>query len=115
MTHARHFSQNSLNHPSRSGKAWCCRRVLPLLVNAPGTIAYVDQFGLDHPEVGSATAAADCQLAVLDVCDMLLADSVVGNAEPLVRTYGSPSVPIRYLTEDRARGWLDRLGLVHVP
>jgi hypothetical protein len=46
---------------------------------AQGTLAYVDQFGLDHPEVDSATAAADCQLAVLSFCDSLLASEVARN------------------------------------
>jgi hypothetical protein len=39
---------------------------------AQGTVAYVDQFVIDHPEVDAATAAADCQLAVLDFCHALL-------------------------------------------
>jgi hypothetical protein len=39
---------------------------------AQGTVAYVEQFVIDHPEVDPATAAADCQLAVLDFCQALL-------------------------------------------
>jgi hypothetical protein len=42
--------------------------------HAQGTEAYVDQLSLDHPEVDSGTAAADCQLAVMSFCDMLLED-----------------------------------------
>jgi hypothetical protein len=39
---------------------------------AQGTLAYVEQLSLDHPEVDPATSAADCQLAVLSLCDALL-------------------------------------------
>jgi hypothetical protein len=37
-----------------------------------GTAAYVDQITLDHPELDPVTAAADCQLAVQSLCDLLL-------------------------------------------
>jgi hypothetical protein len=39
---------------------------------AQGTLAYVSQVTIDHPETDSAAAAADCQLAVLAFCDALL-------------------------------------------
>lgn len=39
-----------------------------------GTLAYVDQITLDHPEADPATAAADSQLAVQAFCDSLLHD-----------------------------------------
>jgi hypothetical protein len=43
---------------------------------AQGTLAYMDQLGLDHPEVDAATATADCQLAVQDFCGTLLGAQV---------------------------------------
>jgi hypothetical protein len=39
---------------------------------AQGTTAYVDQFTLDHPEVGSTVAGADAQIAVKAFTDQLL-------------------------------------------
>jgi hypothetical protein len=51
-------------------------------LQAQGTLAYVDQLGLDHPDVDPATAAADCQLAVGSFCDTLRTAS----QRPTVRT-----------------------------
>jgi Nucleotidyl transferase AbiEii toxin, Type IV TA system len=39
---------------------------------AQGTSAYVAQISLDAPQVDPTTAAADCQLAVGEFCDLLL-------------------------------------------
>lgn len=40
--------------------------------DAQGTMAYVNQITQDYPDLGAATAAADCQLAVESFCDSLL-------------------------------------------
>lgn len=43
--------------------------------DAQGTLAYVDQLTLDHPEIDAAEAAADAQLAVSVFVDALLTEA----------------------------------------
>lgn len=43
---------------------------------AQGTSAYVTQITIDSPHIDSATAAADCQLAVQTFCDLLIGSHV---------------------------------------
>jgi hypothetical protein len=47
---------------------------------AQGTLAYMAQVAVDHPETDTATAAADCQLAVLSFCETLLAATPIRTA-----------------------------------
>ena len=47
---------------------------------AQGTLAYMAQVAVDHPETDAATAAADCQLAVLSFCDAQLAVTPIRTA-----------------------------------